>query len=245
MTGTDQAGRRRSRTPSADVPRELLGAAEHVLVKDGMAGLTVRAVAAAAGVAPMSVYNQFGGKGGLLAALLLQGFDRLRAAIDVDDAPDTRTRLRRCCLRYREFALANPHLYVILFTEAVPHAGNRGEVEQHAAACLGVLTRNVELAAAAGTLAAADTRETAQQIWSALHGAVTLELRGFLRTPDPAAIYQALLDTIVRGLGQGHSRDGTRRPGDDEFGQVRRSDPVANLSAGTRKRDGRHGEKRT
>jgi AcrR family transcriptional regulator len=198
MTATDQVGRRRSRTPSGDVPRELLDAAEQVLVKDGMAGLTVRAVAAAAGVAPMSVYNQFGGKGGLLTALLLQGFDRLRAAIDVDDGQVARNRLRRCCLRYREFALANPNLYRILFEEAVPHADNWAEVEQHAAACFAVLTRNVELAAAAGTLDAADTRETAQQIWSGLHGAVALELKGFVQTPDPAVTYQAFLDTIVR-----------------------------------------------
>ena len=46
---------RRSRTPSADVERELLSAAEEVLVRDGPSGLTVRAAAARAGIAPMGV----------------------------------------------------------------------------------------------------------------------------------------------------------------------------------------------
>ena len=62
MNGADRATGRRPRTPSAQVTSELLNAAESVLVKVGMRGLTVRAVAAEAGVAPMSVYNQFGGK---------------------------------------------------------------------------------------------------------------------------------------------------------------------------------------
>src|SRR6201987_4474698 len=73
---------RRGRTPSADVERELLAAAEAVLVRDGPGGLTVRAVAAEAGIAPMGVYNRLGGKDGLVDALLIKGFDRLRAAVD-------------------------------------------------------------------------------------------------------------------------------------------------------------------
>ncbi len=59
------AAGRRSRTPLAAVERELVTAAETVLVRDGPGALTVRAVAAEAGIAPMGVYNRFGGKDGL------------------------------------------------------------------------------------------------------------------------------------------------------------------------------------
>lgn len=191
---------RQLRTPSADVTRGLLCAAETVLVREGIAGLTVRGVAAEAGVAPMGVYNRFSGKNGLLAALSVTGFDRLRAAIEADDEPDVRARLRACCLRYRLFALANPRLYAILFEEAVSRECGSAEVAEHAAACFSVLIRNVELAAAGGALAAPDSREAARQIWSALHGAVAFELKGIVRTPDPAASYRALVDTILHGL---------------------------------------------
>jgi AcrR family transcriptional regulator len=191
------------------VTRELFRAAETALAREGLAGLTVRAVAAEAGVAPMGVYNHFGGKAGLVAALLTRGFDRLRAAIEAGDEPDARARLRACCLRYREFALANPHFYAILFEEMTPRERGSAELKEHAAACFGVLVRNVELAAAAGLLAAPDgpdrpdgpdAREVAQQLWSAMHGAVALELKGNVHTPDPAASYRALLDTILHGL---------------------------------------------
>ena len=191
---------RRSRTPSAEVERELLSAAEAVLVRDGPGGLTVRAVAAEAGIAPMGVYNRLGGKDGLVDALLIKGFDRLRAAIESPDDPDMRTRLRDGGLRYREFALANPYFYAIMFEDAIPREHQSAEVEEHARACFGALVRAVEMASAAGVIAAPNPFEAAQQIWSAVHGAVALELRGLVLTEDPAATYGAFLDTMIRGL---------------------------------------------
>ena len=199
MFSMSEAGRR-SRTPSAEVERELLSAAEAVLVRDGPGGLTVRAVAAEAGIAPMGVYNRLGGKDGLVDALLIKGFDRLRAAIDSASDPDVRTRLRDGGLRYREFALANPHFYAIMFEDAIPREHQSAEVEEHARACFGALVRAVEMASAAGVIAAPDPLEAAQQIWSAVHGAVALELKGLVLTEDPAATYGAFLDTVIRGL---------------------------------------------
>jgi len=192
--------RRRGRTPSADVERELLAAAEAVLVRDGPGGLTVRAVAAEAGIAPMGVYNRLGGKEGLVDALLIRGFDRLGAAIASAGEPDAVQRLRGCGRRYREFALANPNFYAIMFEDAIPREDVPDVVKEHAAATFGALVRNVELVAASGAIIAPDATEVAQQLWSAVHGAVALELKGMIQTPDPAVTFEAFLLTLVRGL---------------------------------------------
>lgn len=204
MSDADSAvgvtGRRRSRTPSSQVGRELVAAAEAVLVRDGPGGLTVRAVATEANIAPMGVYNRLGGKTGLVDALLIRGFDRLRAAIEGGQEPDMLTRLRVCGLRYRDFALANPHFYAIMFEEAIAHERDSEAVGEHAEAAFDALVRNVELAAVAGQLAAPDPREAAQQIWSAVHGFVALEMKGLILTPDPAQTYEALVDTVLAGL---------------------------------------------
>jgi AcrR family transcriptional regulator len=191
---------RRGRTPSADVERELLAAAEAVLVRDGPGKLTVRAVAAEAGIAPMGVYNRLGGKDGLVDALLIRGFDLLRAAVDAASGADMRARFFDCGWRYRAFALANPHFYAIMFEDAIPHAFDNPEVGEHADAAFNALVRMVELTSAAGVIAAPDPVETAQQIWSTVHGAVALELKGLIQTPDPTATYGASLDTLYRGL---------------------------------------------
>jgi AcrR family transcriptional regulator len=204
MVGMSEPGvaGRRSRTPSAEVERELLSAAKAVLVREGPGGLTVRAVAAEAGIAPMSVYNRFGGKDGLVDALLIKGFDRLRASIEAGREPDMLARLRNCGLRYREFALANPHFYSLMFEEVSPHEheDEDNEVGEHARAAFGALVRTVELAAAGGVIEAHNPVDVAQQIWSAVHGAAALEMKGLVLTPDPAATYGALMDVIIRGL---------------------------------------------
>jgi AcrR family transcriptional regulator len=195
---------RRGRTPSADVERELLAAAEAVLVREGPGGLTVRAVAAEAGIAPMGVYNRLGGKDGLVDALLIKGFDRLRAYMEAATAdpaePSPRARFIACGQSYRQFALDNPHFYAIMFEQAIPYESANPEVAEHAEATFGALVRTVELAAAAGVIAAPDPVEAAQQIWSAVHGAVSLELRGMVLTPDPPRTYAGLLLTVIRGL---------------------------------------------
>ena len=204
MSEASAQGARRVRTPSADVERELLAAAETVLVREGPGGLTVRAVAAEAGIAPMGVYNRLGGKDGLVDALLIKGFDRLRAAIDlaIDNTaePSIRARLIASGVNYRRFALDNPHFYAIMFEDAIPHERDNEEVGVHARAAFGALVRAVELAATAGVLAAPDPAEAAQQIWSAVHGAVALELKGLVLTPDPQYTYRVSLDTLIRGL---------------------------------------------
>ena len=198
---------RRGRTPSADIERELLTAAEAVLVRDGPGGLTVRAVAAEAGIAPMGVYNRLGGKDGLVDALLIRGFDRLRASLEAalsDTAePDMRARFVSCGLSYRQFALVNPHFYAIMFEDAISHERDNPVVGEHAHATFDALVRTVELAAAAGVIAAPDPVEVAQQIWSAVHGAVALELKGLVLTPDPEYTYRAFLTTLIRGLAPG------------------------------------------
>ena len=203
MTGTNAAAGptgRRSRTPSVDVERELIAAAEAVLVRDGPGGVTVRAVATEAGIAPMGVYNRLGGKEGLVDALLIIGFDRLRAAVEAGEERDMLERLRACGMRYRQFALSNRHFYAIMFEDAIPHEHSSTEVAAHAAAAFGALVRNVEAAAATGRILAADPREVAQQIWSAVHGAMALELKNLVQTPAPEVSYRAAVDTMLRGL---------------------------------------------
>jgi AcrR family transcriptional regulator len=191
---------RRSRTPSIDVERELIAAAEAVLVRDGPGGVTVRAVAAEAGIAPMGVYNRLGGKDGLVDALLIIGFDRLRAAVSSGNEPDLLDRLRCCGQRYRNFALANRHFYAIMFEGAIPHEFSSEAVAQHAGAAFDALVELVATVAAADRIVAPDPREAAQQIWSTVHGAVALELNSLVLTPDPAATYRETVETLLRGL---------------------------------------------
>jgi AcrR family transcriptional regulator len=101
----------RRRTASHQVSVALLHAAETVLDRDGTGGVTVRAVAHEAAVSPMSVYNKFENKDGLLVALAMRALDQLGKAIDVPKDVEPVERFRQACRRYREFALRHPARY--------------------------------------------------------------------------------------------------------------------------------------
>ncbi len=202
---TDTAvDRSTARTPSRDVQRALVDAAERVLVRDGPDAVTVRAVAQEAGVAPMGVYNRFGGKDGLVDALLIRGFDGLRAAIAPHGESDPAERLMKAGLRYREFALSHAAHYVAMFDDAIHQEHQSPELAPHAMATFEELVGHVRYGMVGGMLMEADPYEVAQQIWSTVHGAVQLEIKGMLKTPDAERTYRNLLQTLYRGLRTGH-----------------------------------------
>src|SRR5277367_5713740 len=97
----------RTRTPSVDMEAALLAAATEILETDGPDALSVRRIAATAGVAPMGVYNHFESKFGIVEALFIQGFERLGAEMAaMAQIEDPSEALREGTRRYRSLALA-------------------------------------------------------------------------------------------------------------------------------------------
>ena len=186
------------RTPSQDVESSLLRAADAVLRRDGLAGVTVRAVAAEAGVAPMGVYSRFGSKDGLVDALLIRAIGDFRAVVSANEDPDAAERLKAGGRAYRDWALANRQHYEAIFLSRIGLGSDR--VADASMLAFGELLARVEYAMASGVLRQDDVVEVAQQIWHAVHGAVALELHSLVLTEDAGATYERLLDTIVRGF---------------------------------------------
>ncbi len=208
------------RTPSRDLQIALVDAAEAVLVREGPAAVTVRAVATEAGVAPMGVYNRFGSKEGLIEAVLTRGFEGLRQAVAGRGELDPIERLRASGVRYRQFALANRQHYLAMFNSGLGSGEPSSELQACAAGAFQELVGHVATGMEAGRLMPGDPLEFAQQIWSAVHGAVILEMQGRVLSPDPETSYLALLDLLVRGL----SKPASGAPGngfqDDASGRV-------------------------
>ena len=189
----------RTRTASVVVTDSLLAAALDLLDDGGHAALTVRAVSARAGVAPMGVYSRFESKDGLLEALFVHGFSTLQSAIETPPESSALRRLRTGCLAYREFAIAHPHLYHLMF-EQMRSLKLSPEALDSARASFATLNDRVHSAMGAGDLSADDSTEVAQQIWSAMHGAVSLEIAGVHFGADRGVSFERMLDAMLRGL---------------------------------------------
>ncbi|GAB2536279.1 TetR/AcrR family transcriptional regulator [Brachybacterium huguangmaarense] len=132
-----------------DLRAELVAGATRALTDSGPAALSVRALAATAGTSTQAVYSLFGGKTGLIDAVLAEGFAQLGielAMVDVlgagDDAAtdggpdDAGVRgLVRIATAYRSWALERPALYAAMFAPRgrgadvgglrAPHDGSR------------------------------------------------------------------------------------------------------------------------
>jgi AcrR family transcriptional regulator len=108
-----------------ELTRAILDSARRQLADVGPAALSVRAVARDLGMASSAVYRYFPSRDALLTALLVQAYDALGEAVEqadasVRDRADLRNRWRRSCHAIRDWALAQPHEYALLYGSPVP-----------------------------------------------------------------------------------------------------------------------------
>lgn len=179
------------KTHTADLAGRLVDEAGRLLAREGSAALTLRRLAAASGTSTMAVYTLYGDKQGLLRAMYRAGFERLGAALRAaartsDDPLEALVALGRA---YRDTALANPHLYGLMFGAAVPGFVPDEDAKAVADAAYQPLVDAVERCLDAGQMGGTAAERIALHLWSVSHGMVSLELAGHLPVGDPGAAY--------------------------------------------------------
>jgi TetR/AcrR family transcriptional regulator len=197
---------RRARTVSA-----LLGSAEELFRTRPLDEVTVEEIATQAGVAVGSIYNHFGSKAGLYAALVQRAIETDRVHMDLAYAPGRPAvdRLYAAADEYLAFYLDHPDYFRML---AFPAAPGSFSAAQDVAAVLAdaVSTQNTRMVEALrvgmaeGTLRAdLDPEAVATVLWASWNGIISLgwrpdalrcgteELRGLLHTAT---------DVVAHGL---------------------------------------------
>ena len=201
---------------SGGVAERLVAATTRLLAAHGSSGIKVRTVAAAAGVSTMAVYSHFGGVPELTQAVIEDGFRALDTAFaDVPFGDDPVADAAALALTCRRIAHGNPHLYDLMFGLATratyrplicidrPTTATPGFGAAYAHV-LGVCHRLVE----SGRVGSHDPAVVAAQLWSLVHGFITLELADtFAGADDP--VRQVLMPLGVNfAVGLGDSREG-------------------------------------
>jgi AcrR family transcriptional regulator len=105
--------------PALPTAARIAAAAGQLLAKEGVEGVTMRRVAAAAGVTPMAVYRHYPNRAGLLDALADAGFEELAARLAaIHSSRALEKRMAKFLDVYLEHALANPHLFELMFLKS-------------------------------------------------------------------------------------------------------------------------------
>jgi AcrR family transcriptional regulator len=214
MTGIESGARRRPRSPQGEGGRlraELIAAADRILERTGdEEGLSLRAVAREAGVAAPSIYLHFADKRALVWAVLEARFAELAAAVNdaVAVAPDPAGELRAGCLAYCRFALDHPGAYRVLFGNRTALTDDTAFEQSPGGSAFFILVDGIRACIDAGVAPPGDPLRAATNVWTALHGIVSLRSAApaFPWPPLPAQIDDILAGLV--GLRSGTEADG-------------------------------------
>ena len=183
----------------------LNAASELFVVEGGVEGVTIRAVAAAVGVSPPSVYLHFADKDELIFAVCQSLFARLDAALEeaVAGIDDPFAACKARAAAYVRFGLEHPEHYRVLFMQPPRHHPEGfGPEDVKASVAFEHLMANVQAMVASGLLRdGIDTYMLAIEAWASAHGITSL----LISHPDfPWPDVDALLDhhftTMFQGL---------------------------------------------
>jgi AcrR family transcriptional regulator len=198
---------RRSRARRGEGERlreEILAAAEQLLVETGSEeAVSIRAVAAAVGVTPPSIYRHFEDKNHLIFEVCAQQMARLgevlRAAVGDEDDPLAALALMGEA--YVRFGVGHPEHYRVMFmgrSDLTP--------EQYADELLletspfAMLVTTVGRAVEAGMTRHDDPLRVSLVLWSAVHGLTSLLIaKPNMPWPPLDVLVGDLLDVVVNG----------------------------------------------
>jgi AcrR family transcriptional regulator len=100
----------------ATTSNAILAAAYRIYVAEGMDAVSMRRLAAEVGVTAPALYKHYEGKDALVEAIAELGFARFELTLPGStEARAPRIRIRRVLEAYCEFAIAEPHLFDIMF----------------------------------------------------------------------------------------------------------------------------------
>ncbi|NKQ58420.1 TetR/AcrR family transcriptional regulator [Amycolatopsis sp. K13G38] len=205
---------RRQRTIDA-----LLKAAEEVFAERPAEDVTVEEIAERAGVSVGSIYNSFGSKAGLHAAVVDRALDVDREYMDRAYTPQRSPiqQLEAAAEQYLRFALEQPQFFRMLAFPAAlgnyPAAAETAarlahRVDEQNARMIDAIERGI----ADGTIRELDARKAATVLWASWNGVISLAWRPDELREDEQGLAELLslaADIVSWGLRQAEGKPGS------------------------------------
>ncbi|MFD8217658.1 TetR/AcrR family transcriptional regulator [Streptomyces sp. NPDC059697] len=204
------------RTKVDDAPQRLVRAAISLLAEQGPSAVKARTVASASGLSTMVVYSHFGGIPELMRAVVDHGFKELGTAFaQVPVTEDPIADLFAMALSCRRVARENPHLYDLMFglstratyrplSDADLRLSGRSPAFRDAHAHV---TAACERLVHSGRVERQEPEVIAAQLWSLVHGYITLELAEHFVEFDDAVVQVLLPMGVNFSVGLGDNRE--------------------------------------
>lgn len=154
--------------------QKILEAASELFLEGGVKAMSVRAIAAKAGVSTIGIYSHFQGKQGILDALFIEATEMVSDAMDAGNgAKSPKAGMMANAEAYLDLAEQHYAHYRLFFGESDPDYTPSDEAQEIARAAFKKLRDHAAKLHPAGT-PGQDIQETALTFWALLHGFVGL-----------------------------------------------------------------------
>jgi len=193
------------------IREKILEGALDIIVNDGFNALTMRRLGKKIGMTAPNIYNYFSNKDEIYITLVIRGFEKLLRELEtvyksVDDPVE---RIRSLFGAYLTFGMNNISYYDIMFTRPTPkyddYVGTPheklSEIEYKMSMDIAMLAMKA-LQDALGKdarLAEEDALVRVVEVWSLLHGMITLHNSKIVTyvAPNVEEVYEKLLDELI------------------------------------------------
>jgi AcrR family transcriptional regulator len=177
----------------------------HQIAEAGASALSLKAIAKQMGISAPALYRYFASRDDLLTELILSAYRDLAEVVEAaaagQSADSAAPRLTSVAQAMRDWALTNPHRYLLLFGTPVPGYAAPPEATTLSSRIFApVLTGFSAAMPASGSLPGLDPAlRRALTFWTRLHGVISLEVAGhFTGMPfDPAVLYAGEVEAVL------------------------------------------------
>jgi AcrR family transcriptional regulator len=206
----------RRQREKTQVREKILDAALEFFAREGVEGVTMRALADAIEYSPPVIYAHFRDKDAIIRELCNRQIRGLAQAFSTFGALDPVERLRRIGYAYTDFAVQHPsHFRFLFLTEHALPDELGDDPEQNAYA---FLKQTVKDGLAAGVFRAGytDAEEIAQLCWGSAHGLVALHNikaeASWIEWRDARTSARRLIDATLDGIVKPEAAKRAARP---------------------------------
>ena len=195
-----------SQTDVADFRERLCEAATRLFVERGQEGFTMRELASELGVSAMTPYRYFRDKDEILAAVRARAFERFADALEAAIAISGSAAVKAHAVyeAYVAFAFQETSSYRLMFDLSQPNEDEYPELVDATKRARATMTAYVRALVTEGVLEG-DPELMGYVFWSALHGAVVLQLAGKL---DPKYDFATISAEAYRAMSLAYAPKG-------------------------------------
>jgi AcrR family transcriptional regulator len=188
----------------ADLRQDILLAARDLFVREGYESVSIRRIAEKVEYSPGTIYLHFKDKAEILDTICQQTFEKLRARMEAiqRDPGDPVEGLRRGLRTYIQFGLDNPNEYIVTFVVARRQCEPASPTAKPVGmACFDCLRETVRKCIEGGFINGGGVEDTAQAIWTAIHGVTSLLVSncGFPFV-EHTRLIERVIDILIKGV---------------------------------------------